>query len=71
MSSLGNDESGYRWWHAFAPLTDKPGRLMFKLHAIYSKELANFNVKLIPDGMNKEQLTRKITAVSSRLVNFL
>ncbi|MCR8632265.1 DUF4179 domain-containing protein [Paenibacillus radicis (ex Xue et al. 2023)] len=56
LSSLGNDESGYKWWHAFAPLTEKPEKLMFKLRAIYSKELANFNIKMNLDSLNKEQI---------------
>ncbi|SFL87161.1 protein of unknown function [Paenibacillus sp. 1_12] len=56
VSGLGNDESGYKLWHAFAPLTEKPETLRFKLRAIYSKDLANFSIKLNLDNLNKEQI---------------
>jgi hypothetical protein len=55
MGGLG-DASGMKWWHAFAPLIDKPEQLTFKLYAIYTKELADFSIKLNLADLNKKQV---------------
>ncbi|SFL87186.1 protein of unknown function [Paenibacillus sp. 1_12] len=70
-NTINEMSGGYKWLlHAFAPLTEKPEQLMFKLRAIYSKELADFNVKLKLDDLNKVQIDAKNKGSKFTFSNF-
>ena len=49
------DGSAMTLWHSFSPLpSDKYGKLTFKLHSIYTSELADFHAKLTPAQLSQE-----------------